>query len=245
MISVENLGMAFGGKTWVFRHVGFQVAKGESVVLLGPSGSGKSVMMKLLAGLLTPDEGSIRVESENVGMLFQRNALFDSLTVEENLLFPLKERMGMTGEPARAKARVFLESVGLAGNETLYPDEISGGMQKRLGIARALIVEPEVILYDEPTAGLDPITSRTIAELIQVLRREHGSTLVTVTNDVHRAYQLGDRIFLLARGKLQAGGTPDEVRSSTDPAIHQFIHGLRKGPLTSVADEGSNHGTVE
>lgn len=233
MISVRDVGKAFGG-SWVFRHLSFGVARGESVVLLGPSGAGKSVMMKLLAGLLSPDEGTIGVESENVGMLFQRNALFDSLTVEENLLFPLKERKGISGAPARERAAGFLRAVGLAGNESLHPDEISGGMQKRLGIARALIVEPDVILYDEPTAGLDPITSRTIAELIQRLRRERGSTLVTVTNDVHRAYQLGDRIYLLARGTLTEGGTPEQVRASSDPAIRQFIHGLRQGPLTAA-----------
>src|SRR4029077_2152636 len=134
------------------------------------------------------------------GMLFQKNALFDSFTVEENLLFPLKEVKGVTGRAAETRAAHFLKAVGLKGSENLYPDEISGGMQKRLGIARALIVEPEIILYDEPTAGLDPITPPTIADLIRDLRKKSGSTLVTVTNDMQRAYQIGDRIFLLAEG---------------------------------------------
>ena len=181
---------------------------------------------------MSPDEG-IGVQSKNVGMLFQKNALFDSLTVEENLLFPLKERKAVIGEPARARAEHFFEAVGLAGNQKLYPDEISGGMQKRLGIARALIVEPEVILYDEPTAGLDPITSRTIADLIRDLRKEAGSTLVTVTNDMQRAYQIGDRIFLLAQGRLLEGGTPAEVQATKNEELRQFIYGLKQGPLTS------------
>ena len=166
-------------------------------------------------------------------MLFQKNALFDSFTVEENLLFPLKERKGIIGKEAKAKAAHFLEAVGLKGNENHYPDEISGGMQKRLGIARALIVEPEIILYDEPTAGLDPITSRKIADMIRSLRHEVGSTLLTVTNDMQRAYQIGDRVYLLAKGELKSGGTPEQMQASTDPSIRQFIYGLKNGPLTS------------
>lgn len=200
---------------------------------MGPSGGGKTVLLKIIAGLMQADEGKAKVQHNNIGMLFQKNALFDSLTVEENLLFPLQERKGIIGKAAKEKAERFLDEVGLKGSENLYPDEISGGMQKRLGIARALIVEPEVILYDEPTAGLDPITSKTIAELIKKLRVEIGSTLLTVTNDMHRAYQLGDRLYLLAQGKLLAGGTPTEVQNSQDPSIRQFIYGYKTGPLTS------------
>jgi len=232
MISLRDIGKSFDGR-WVFRNVSFTVSPKESVVIVGPSGGGKSVMLKVIAGLLAPDEGTLTLESDNVGMLFQKNALFDSFTVEENLLFPLKERMGVTGAKAKAKAAYFLKAVGLKGNESLYPDEISGGMQKRLGIARALIVDPQIILYDEPTAGLDPITSRTIADLIRDLRQEVGSTLVTVTNDMQRAYQLADRIFLLAQGTLKEGGTPVQVQGTQDPGIRQFIYGLKTGPLTS------------
>ena len=141
-------------------------------------------------------------------MLFQKNALFDSLTVEDNLLFPLRERLGVQGNEARKRAAELLSAVKLSGSEALHPDELSGGMQKRLGIARALIVEPDILLYDEPTAGLDPITSRIIAELIGDLREKKGTTLVTVTNDIHRAYQLGDRIFMLTQGRLIPGGSP-------------------------------------
>ncbi|MGZ3687758.1 MAG: ABC transporter ATP-binding protein [Bdellovibrionota bacterium] len=232
MIRVEGLAKQFDGR-WVFEDVGFEVPAGKSLVLIGPSGGGKSVLLKIIAGLIPSDRGKVQIKSRNIGMLFQKNALFDSFTVEENLLFPLKERKGLIGKPAKERARHFLKEVGLSGSEQLFPDEISGGMQKRLGIARALVVEPEVILYDEPTAGLDPITSRTIADLIQLLRRETGSTLLTVTNDVQRAYQLGEQICLLAQGRLLAGGTPEQVKASQDPAIRQFIYGLKQGPLTS------------
>ena len=232
MISISKVGKCFGEK-WIFRNVSFQVQKKESVVLIGPSGSGKSVLLKMIAGLSDRSEGSIRLGSTNVGMLFQKNALFDSFTVEENLLFPLRERKGIQGSRAKEMTAKLLEQVGLKGSENLYPDEISGGMQKRLGIARALVVEPEIILYDEPTAGLDPITSKTIADLIRLLRNEVGSTLLTVTNDMQRAYQIGDRICMLSRGRLLEGGTPQEIQDSTDPEIRQFIYGLRQGPVTS------------
>jgi phospholipid/cholesterol/gamma-HCH transport system ATP-binding protein len=232
MIRLKNVGKQFDGR-WIFQGVELHVAPQESVALIGPSGGGKSVLLKVVAGLLTADTGSIELGTENVGMLFQKNALFDSFTCEENLLFPLKERKGIIGQEAKDRAARFLAAVGLKGTEKLFPDEISGGMQKRLGIARALIVEPEIILYDEPTAGLDPITSRTIADLIRELRAQGRSTLLTVTNDMQRAYQIGDRVCLLAQGKLIEGGTPDQVQATQDPALRQFIYGLREGPLTS------------
>jgi phospholipid/cholesterol/gamma-HCH transport system ATP-binding protein len=232
MIKLRNVGKQFEGR-WIFRNVSFEVADRQSLSLIGPSGSGKSVLLKVISGLIPPDEGSIELGSTNVGMLFQKNALFDSFTVEENLLFPLKERLGLEGEEARAIASHFLTEVGLKGNETLYPDEISGGMQKRLGIARALVVRPQIILYDEPTAGLDPITSRKIADLIRLLRKEVGSTLLTVTNDMQRAYQIGDHVALLAQGRLVEGGTSEQIQKSEDPLIRQFIYGLKEGPLTS------------
>ncbi|MCM2279435.1 MAG: ATP-binding cassette domain-containing protein [Oligoflexia bacterium] len=231
MITVRDAGKNFAGR-WIFRGASFEVAPGESVVLIGPSGAGKSLLLKIVAGLLTLDEGSLRLGTRNIGMLFQKNALFDSLTVEENLLFPMKERNGLIGSAARDRAARFLRAVGLQGSERLYPSEISGGMQKRLGIARALAVKPELVLFDEPTAGLDPVTSRSIAELILQLRREENCTLLTVTTDMQRAYQLGDRILLLARGRLAGGGSPQEVQATSDPELRQFIYGLRQGPLT-------------
>lgn len=216
----------------LFSDLNLSILQEESLVLIGPSGSGKSTFLRLIAGLERPTSGKITVGTDNVGMLFQKNALFDSLSVIDNLLFPLKERKGKTGTPARNQARSALEAVGLASAENLFPDEISGGMQKRLGIARALIVEPELILYDEPTAGLDPVTSRHIAQLILNLKQKTGSTLVTVTNDVQRALQLGTRICMLALGRWIEGGTPEQVRKSRDPALQQFLHGRAEGPLT-------------
>lgn len=232
MIRLSNLGKKFHDR-WVFQGAALEIHENESTVIIGPSGSGKSVLLKLIAGLMQPDEGQIKIKSSNIGMLFQKNALFDSLTVEENLLFPLSERQQLSNKKAKEKATRFLNAVGLGGTESLYPDEISGGMQKRLGIARALVMDPEIILYDEPTAGLDPITSKTIAELIKELQTETGSTLLTVTNDMQRAYQLGDQICLLAQQKLLNGGTPEDVKNSNDPSIRQFIYGMRTGPLTA------------
>jgi phospholipid/cholesterol/gamma-HCH transport system ATP-binding protein len=232
MIRLQNVGKKFEGR-WIFRNVSLEIRDKESVSLIGPSGAGKSVLLKVISGLIAPDEGTIELGSENVGMLFQKNALFDSFTVIENLLFPLKERLGIEGEEAVKIASHFLNEVGLKGNEDLFPDEISGGMQKRLGIARALVVRPQIILYDEPTAGLDPITSRKIADLIRFLRKEVGSTLLTVTNDMQRAYQIGDRVALLAKGELIEGGTSEEIQKTEHPLIRQFIYGLKQGPLTS------------
>ena len=232
MIRAQDLGIRFDTAGWVFRGLDFNLNRGGSWAIVGPSGSGKTVLLKLIAGLCRPTAGSLSINTRDIGMLFQKNALFDSFTVEENLLFPLKERKGIVGPKARACAAGWLDSVGLSNTQALYPDELSGGMQKRLGIARALIAEPELILYDEPTAGLDPITSKKIAELMVKLKNESGATLVVVTNDIHRAYQLGDQIDLLARGKIAHGGSPTEVRATRDPAFRQFIDGLASGPLT-------------
>lgn len=217
----------------VFQRINLKVSQGSSVAIMGPSGSGKSVLLKMIAGLIEPCEGQIHLKSQNVGMLFQKNALFDSMTIEENLLFPLMERKNITKSKAQEKINHFLSEVGLQGCQKLFPEEISGGMQKRLGIARALIVEPEIILYDEPTAGLDPITSRVIANLIKKLQLLHRSTVLTVTNDLQRAYQLADEIYLLAQGTLIFGGTPEQVQRSENLSIRQFIYGLKQGPLTS------------
>ena len=232
MIQVENLGKRFAEK-WVFRQIGFHVPEGGTLAIVGPSGGGKSVLLKIIAGLLHPDEGTVRLKNEELGMLFQKNALFDSFTVLENLLFPMREKIGKLTSHDEMKALQLLEQVGLAGTENLSPDELSGGMQKRLGIARALIIQPKIILYDEPTAGLDPITSKKIAELMIQLKNEHGSTIIMVTNDMFRAYQIADQIHLLALGRLIQGGSPKEVQATQDPALRQFILGLQKGPLTA------------
>ncbi len=240
MIEVSQVARSFVGQT-VLRSVSFQVEAAKTYVVLGQSGVGKSVLLKVLAGLLSPDEGHVRIGTRSIGMLFQKNALFDSFTVRENLEFPLREKTPLKAADRSQKISQFLDWVGLSGTENLFPSELSGGMQKRLGIARALIVEPEVILYDEPTAGLDPITSRMIIELIMRLRNQLGTTVVTVTSDVLRAYQMADCIGLLVKGPhgatLLEAGSPDQTRNSPDASIQQFIKGLTKGPLTSALDE--------
>jgi len=165
-------------------------------------------------------------------MLFQKNALFDSLTAGENISFPLHEAAHAPADEIEKKITLYLTAVGLVEARDRYPDEISGGMQKRLGIARALALDPEIIFYDDPTAGLDPITSRKIMELIMNLSNERGSTIVAVTNDMNRAYQLGQKLAMVVQRELIVTGTPSETRASKDPRVHQFITGELSGPLS-------------
>ncbi len=228
-------------------QIDLNIAAGESVVLVGPSGKGKTVVLKLLAGLLKPTQGEVFIEGEDLhaleseeqerlmlkmGMLFQKNALFDSLTVGENIAFPLREKSSLSEAEIQERVEYFLEAVGIAHARELYPDEISGGMQKRLGIARALALKPQIVLYDDPTAGLDPITSRRIVELILNLKREQNSTIVTVTNDMARAYQLADRIIMVVDRELILTGNRQATLAHTDARVAQFIRGHLTGPLT-------------
>lgn len=228
--------------------VNLQIRSGECLVLVGPSGEGKTVLLKLLAGLINPQAGEVLIKSLNwktlrgtqrldvlkdVGMLFQKNALFDSLTCGENIAFPLRETTDLAESAIQEKVEHFLEAVGLSHARLLYPDEISGGMQKRLGIARALALRPGIIFYDDPTAGLDPITSRKIIELILRLRTENKSTVVAITNDMNRAYQMADRIAMVVGGQVLVTGSPQETKAHPDPRVQQFIHGSLVGPLSN------------
>lgn len=218
-------------------------------MLIGPSGFGKSVVLKLFAGLLRPNAGRVLVEGQDLhslkparqaelllkmGMLFQKNALFDSLTVAENIAFPLREKTRLNEEEIQERITFFLEAVAIPHARHLYPDEISGGMQKRLGIARALALKPQIVLYDDPTAGLDPITSRRIIELILQLRREQKSTVVAVTNDMARAYQMADCICMVVDGEIIRTGDKSETLKHTDPRVMQFVRGQLEGPLTET-----------
>lgn len=225
MIHVENLTLQYRGRD-VLRNVSFHVQPKQAFGIIGPSGSGKSVFLKTLAGIILPHSGNVKINSNKVSMLFQKNALFDSFTLLDNLLVPLEETIGVTGSEAEDRARSMLKAVGLEQAALLFPDEISGGMQKRLGIARALIVEPEVILYDEPTAGLDPITSKSIADLMIHLHKKNHTTLVMVTNDLQRAYQVADTIAFCHSGALETIGSPAEVKATQDPTLHRFIYSL-------------------
>lgn len=244
-IELRDVTLAFG-RSPVLRGVSFSLGKGESLSLIGPSGQGKSTLLKAIAGLVAPVQGAILIEgrelqslspkeratlSRRMGMLFQKNALFDSLTVEDNIAFPMRETTHASESEIRETVDYFLEAVGIAHARALYPDEISGGMQKRLGIARALALKPEIVLYDDPTAGLDPVTSRKIAALIRDLRAKSGSTVIAVTNDMARAYQLGDRLAMVVDRELIVTGDRTATEASPDARVQQFIRGRLDGPL--------------
>ena len=236
VIELRNVGLKFESD-WVLRDVNLNVQKSDRCVIIGPSGEGKTSLLKLMAGLLMPSTGEISrsiLDWKKCGMLFQKNALFDSLSVGENVAFPLREVTGLSEQEIDVIVDKFLDSVGILQSKPLFPDEISGGMQKRLGIARALALKPELIFYDDPTAGLDPITSRKIIDLILHLQNESQATVVAVTNDMNRAYQLATKIIFVAGCEVIETGSPEETRAHPDPRVQQFIHGKTSGPLTAA-----------
>lgn len=248
IFELKNVSVAFSTKV-ILKNINLKVMRGESFVLIGPSGFGKTVMLKILAGLLPAQEGQVLVFGKSwqdwhgaerlkvlkrLGMLFQKNALFDSLTCGNNIAFPLRETTEMSENEIQNLVDYFLESVGIPHAKNLYPDEISGGMQKRLGIARALALKPEVIFYDDPTAGLDPITSRKIIQMICDLKNQQQSTVIAVTNDMNRAYQMATRIAFIADQEVVITGNKDQTVNHPDPRVQQFIKGSVEGPLTAL-----------
>ncbi len=240
MIEVRHLTKSFGGNV-ILDDVDLRIEHGESVVIIGRSGGGKSVLLKHLIGLLQPDSGMISVDGENLcgmnerqlirvrekfGMVFQGAALFDSMTVAENVAFPLqRQRKHTAAEIARLVART-LDVVGLPGTERKKPAELSGGMRKRVGLARAIIYEPQIVLYDEPTTGLDPIVSDSIDKLIMRVNETLKVTSVVVTHDMRSARRVGQRILMLHEKRIYANGTPEEIFTSADPVVRQFIDGV-------------------
>ncbi len=240
MIETRELKKRFGPQP-ILDGVTLQIESGESAVIIGRSGGGKSVLLKHLIGLLQPDSGEVLVDGENIsrmderqllrvrekfGMVFQGAALFDSMTVAENVAFPLQRKGNLTAGEIAMRVAKALEVVDLPGTEKKKPAELSGGMRKRVGLARAIIYEPQIILYDEPTTGLDPIVSDSIDKLIIRVRDHLKVTSVVVTHDMRSARRVGNHVMLLHEKKMYAHGTPEEIFASQDPIVRQFIDGV-------------------
>lgn len=249
-IELTNIHKAFGPKV-VLDGIDLNVSKGESFVVIGGSGTGKSVLIKSILGLLTPDSGSIKIDSQEVtkfsfkerqnimhkfGMLFQGGALFDSLTVWENITFALLQNKQINKKDARDLAVEKLKSVGLTADvANLSPSELSGGMQKRVALARAIAANPEIIFFDEPTTGLDPIMADVINQLIVKCSKELGATTVTITHDMASVRTIAERVGMLYKGKLIWQGDVKNIDASDNEYVDQFVHGRAEGPITSAA----------
>ncbi|MEK7780567.1 MAG: ABC transporter ATP-binding protein [Verrucomicrobiota bacterium] len=240
MIEVRDLKKSFGPQT-ILDGVSFEIQEGESLVIIGRSGGGKSVLLKHIIGLLRPESGAVVIDGEDIthldernlirvrskfGMVFQGAALFDSMTVAENVGFALRRERKLTEKETARKIAEALDMVELPGVEKKKPSELSGGMRKRVGLARAIIYQPRIVLYDEPTTGLDPIVSDSIDKLIIRVTECLKVTTVVVTHDMRSARRVGHRIVMLHNKKIYATGTPEDIFASTDPVVQQFINGI-------------------
>jgi phospholipid/cholesterol/gamma-HCH transport system ATP-binding protein len=245
MIEIKDLTKSFEDHT-VLKKASLSIESGETMVIIGRSGCGKSVLLKHIIGLMKPDSGSVAVDGVDItslsghsldevrkkfGMLFQGAALFDSMTIEENVGFPLREHTTMEEKGIHQRVKECLALVGLEKVEDLYPSELSGGMKKRAGLARALAMNPEIILYDEPTTGVDPIMADIINDLIIALHDRLKATSIVVTHDMTSAYKVADRIAMLYNGSIVEVGTPDEIKHSRSQVVQQFIQGKATGPI--------------
>lgn len=254
LIEFRGVRKSFGPKE-VYRHLDLDIRRGESLTIIGGSGQGKSVMLKMLIGLLDVDAGSISFDGEElvgmserqmvairrrIGMLFQGAALFDSFSVRENVAYGLREHLKMSEAEIEERVAESLASVGLPGIGDMWPADLSGGMKKRVGLARAIAVRPEVLLYDEPTTGLDPINTTRINNLILDLKKRLDVTSVVVTHDMTSAFAISDRITMIHEGRRIFSGTPEEIRQSEVPHVRNFIHGI--APQEDTAETLLRHG---
>jgi phospholipid/cholesterol/gamma-HCH transport system ATP-binding protein len=244
MISVRGLSHSYGSKA-VLRDINLEVDSGEILALMGSSGGGKTTLLRCISGLVTPSEGDVVVDSINVqhdpevarrhmGMVFQSAALFDYMTVEENVLFGLKRLHHLNGDDLKKRTSEALSRVGLEDAGALMPAELSGGMRKRVGIARAIALEPKVLLYDEPTTGLDPVTTYTIDGLIRSLREELGVTSLLVSHDVTSVMRTSDRVAFLEEGQISFLGTPQEFEQAQVSSIQELLQKSRVGAFDAV-----------
>lgn len=240
MIEIKKLRIAFGEKI-VLNDVNLQVRAGETLAIIGPSGTGKSTIIKVLTGLLSPTAGSVIIDGQetsnfteeewdrlriSMGVVFQYSALFDFLTVGENIAFGMRRHLQLDEKEIQFRVAKLLEIVGMPNTQSMQPSELSGGMKKRVGLARALAVQPRMVFYDEPTSGLDPVMTMTISRLIRKTQERFGVTSVLVTHDMESAYYAADRIAMLYQGKIVLVGTVDEIKNSTNPIVKAFIKGL-------------------
>ena len=237
VVRLQGLRKSFGEQK-VLDGVDLEIAQGETLAVLGRSGTGKSVLLKLIVGLQKPDAGSVQVHHEEIpkleqtklndvrkkiGFLFQEGALYDSLTIEENVAFPLRRHTKMPLAERKERVQQLLSQVGMDKDSGKMPSEISGGMKKRVGLARALALDPDVLLFDEPTAGLDPITATEIEEMILALQKKRKTTSIVVTHDLHGAQTISDRLALIHEGRILIQGTFDELRQSGEPFVREFL----------------------
>ncbi len=249
MITLHNIHKAFGEQV-VLQGLNLSIPAGAITAVIGPSGEGKSVLIKHMIGLLSPDSGTVTIEGsdlatmsrselnrfrERFAMVFQNAALFDSMTVYENMAFPLEEKTRISREEIDTRINAALMEVGLKDVLHKFPDQLSGGMRKRVGFARALLLQPQVVLFDEPTTGLDPVIRNTIHQLIVATQRKFGYTAVIVSHDIPEIFDVADYVAMLYRGQILAFGTAQEMKHSTNPVVRQFVSGSLDGPMTNGA----------
>ena len=245
LVELKNLTFGYGERV-ILRDISFGVPRGKVTALMGVSGGGKTTVLRLIGGQIRAQQGQVLFDGEDVGamcqsalyaarrrmgMLFQFGALFTDMTVFDNVAFPLREHTDLPEDLVRDIVLMKLDAVGLRGARELKPSEISGGMSRRVALARAIALDPELIMYDEPFAGLDPISLGTAAQLIRRLNDSLGITSVVVSHDIQETFAIADHVVVLAQGAIAAQGTPAELMASTDPLIHQFVHGLSDGPV--------------